>query len=53
MTGETPIKTNKTNNETEVDLSSAFSPEETADYLVFVSDSNQCVSALYFSFELE
>lgn len=29
----------------------AFSPEETADYLVFVSDSNQCVSALYFSFE--
>ena len=31
MTGETPIKTNKTNNETEVDLSSAFSPEETED----------------------
>tara|TARA_B110000003_G_scaffold107457_2_gene109891 strand:- start:63967 stop:65034 length:1068 start_codon:yes stop_codon:yes gene_type:complete len=29
----------------------SFSPEETADYLVFVSDSNQCVSALYFSFE--
>ena len=31
MTGETPIKTNKTNIETEVDLSSAFSPEETED----------------------
>lgn len=29
----------------------SFSAEETADYLVFVSDSNQCVSALYFSFE--
>lgn len=30
---------------------SDFSPTENADYLVFVSDFNQCTSTLYFSFE--
>lgn len=30
---------------------SDFSPTQSADYLVYVSDFNQCVSSLYFSFE--
>ena len=30
---------------------SLFYPNESGDYLVYVSDSSQCVSSLYFSFE--
>ena len=32
-------------------VETSFSASEAADYLVYVSDSNQCVSSLFFSFE--
>ena len=50
--GIPPFTYNWTNKMDEsLSVESSFFPSETADYLVYVSDSNQCVSSLYFSFE--
>ena len=50
--GIPPFTYNWTNKMDEsLSVETSFSASEAADYLVYVSDSNQCVSSLFFSFE--